>query len=116
VAAFAQLAAMRCGIAAPLQADFGAACGLVLGGVLVQPAAQATCDIACALLAGSGFGPDSVLALAAEDSTSPAFAQAALPRLTRLAELHLDWSVEPARHAALMMAWRCGVTLELSGV
>ncbi|OYW07660.1 MAG: hypothetical protein B7Z53_05890 [Rhodospirillales bacterium 12-71-4] len=66
-------------------------------------------------MTGAGLGGDCALLLAAEDTAAPAFRAAALPRLARLADQHLDWSVEPARHAALLAAWRRGVALELSG-
>lgn len=115
VAALAQLAARRRGIAPGLAADFGAASGHALGGIVVHPAMQAACDIGAALLAAGGFAPDAALSLAAEDAVSDGFRDAALPRLALLAEQHLDWTDDPARHAAVVMAWRRGVALELSG-
>lgn len=114
-AALAQLAALRRGIAAGLAPDFGAACGHALGGAVVHPALQSACDIGAAHLAAAGFAPDPALVLAAEDAGGDAFRRAALPRLQLLAEQHLDWTDDPARHAAVMVAWRRGVALELSG-
>lgn len=115
VAALAMLAARRRGVAPALVEDFGAAAGHALAGVTLHPARQAACDIAAALLAGSGFEPDAALALAAEDAGSAAFRAAALPRLQRLLDQHLEWTDDPARHAAMVAAWRRGVALELSG-
>ena len=115
VAALAQLSAHRRGIAPGLAADFGAACGHALGGIVVHPAMQAACDIGAALLAGGGLGPEAALVLAAEDAGGDAFRDAALPRLRLLADQHLEWTDDPARHASVLVAWRRGVALELSG-
>jgi len=115
VAALAQLAARKRGISAALHQEFGAACGHALSGIVVHPALQAACDIGAALLAGSGYAQDAALALAAEDLTSSAFRDAAIPRLVRLADQHLEWTDDPARHVAMVVAWRRGVALELGG-
>ncbi|WP_203076558.1 hypothetical protein [Falsiroseomonas ponticola] len=115
LAALAQIAAGRRGIGAALSQDFGAACAQALGGIVIHPAMQSACDIGAALLAAGGLGQDPVLALAAGDARGDAFRDAALPRLRLLAEQHLDWTDDPARHASLLVAWRRGVALELSG-
>ncbi len=115
VAALAQLAAPRRGIAPGLAADFGAACAHALAGATVHPAQQAACDIGAAMLAAAGLGHEAALALAAEDAGSDAFRAAAAPRIAKLADQHGEWTDDPARHADILVAWRRGVALELSG-
>jgi hypothetical protein len=102
------------GIAPELTAGFAAAAAHFLSGIAPAPTDQAACDIAFAALPGArGAAP--ARPDFHEDAFAPALWAAASPGLRRLAELHQDWTADPARHAALAAAWRRGVALELSG-
>ncbi len=103
----------RIGIVPCHAAGFGASAAQAMTGLVADPQDQAACDMAAAALADLGCMP--APAARPDDAFDPGRWAAATPRLRAIAELHQDWSSDPARHAAVRAAWRRGVALELSG-
>jgi len=110
--AMAAWLAPRLDIAPCLAGNFAAAVAHAVAGTVAEPADQAACDIALAALTAN-MPPNA--AELPEDAFGAGHWAAVQPRLSRLVELHQDWTADPARHAALNAAWRRGVALELSG-
>ena len=81
---------------------------------MTDPVDQPACDIAAAALSGPG-APASLPGEWPCDAFDPLLWSAAAPALLRLLGLYQDWSADPARHQALLAAWRRGIAFELSG-
>jgi hypothetical protein len=113
VAGLAHLLARPLGIDPSLAAGFGAAAGFALTG-RAAVGAEADMEIGATPLEQARIRPGDAFA-ASGDALSPGFAEAARPALILLRDAHLEWTADPARHAALRAAWRRGVALELMG-